>query len=222
MEPKIVREFYLLSLNPKNGYYFTYGNEFGYGILGGILMDLYREGLITFQNKKLVVVNPAATNYSIFDRPLEIVNRKGSIRVATLLGRMGIHRLFYKKEAIRLFMVNNDLIQIKKKFLGIPYNRYYPKDRDFKLSIVRRMRDLLLRNEHPTNDELLLLILIHSCRSYRALSAYREERKRMRLNMKQLLKNGSDYTQHFDQIKELSAGIRKAIMAANASRTAAT
>ena len=221
MEPKIAREYYLISINPKNGYYFNFGNEFGYGILGGILMDLYREKRIAFQDKRLVVVNPSPTNYPMFDKVIEIITKKGSIKVASLIGRMAFKGMFYRREMIELMLSNNDIIRVRKKFLGISYNRYFPTDRDFRMSLIRRVRDILLRNETPAPEELLLLALIHACQLYRALSDVREERRRMRMNMKILLKSGNNYSHDFDDIKELSSGIRKAIAAAQASHTAA-
>ena len=220
MEPKIVREFYLTALNPKNGYYYNLGTEFIYGVIGGILMDLYREQRITFQNRKLVMVNPSQTNYPIFDKALELVAKKEPVNVATLIGRMAFKGQFYKRETIGLLLANNDIFKVQKTFIGISYNRYFPADRDQKTAIIRRLRDILLRNETPVNEELLLLLLIHACQLYRALSDRRDERKRMRANMKILLRSGNQYSQDFEQMKELSSGIRRAIQAARASHAA--
>lgn len=221
MEPKITREYYLISLNPENGRHFNLGNEFGFGVLGGILMDLYREKRIAFQNKRLVVVNPSPSNYPLFDKAIEIISRKAPIRVATLLSRMTFNSRFYRKETINLLLVNKDIIQIRKKFLGIPYHRNFPSDRDFRMSIIQRIRDILLRNQTPTSEEMLLLALIHTCSLYRALSDTRAERKLIRMNMKILLKSGTNYSPDYEDIKELSAGIRKAIATAHASHTVA-
>lgn len=220
MEPKIVREFYLLSLNPKTGNYINIGAEFSYGILGSILMDLYRVGKIKFQSKSLVVVDPTITNYVIFDKTIDILKKRGSASVVNLLSRMGFKNISFKKETIKILLHNKDIALIRKTFLGIPYNRYFPVNQDLRKSLIKRIRDILLRNEKPLSDELLLLSLIHVCRLYRSLSDVRAERVFMKSNMKEILKNGTTYSSDFIQIKELQSGLRKAIMSANV--TAAT
>ena len=222
MEPKIARNFYLTALNPQNGYYYNFGSEFVYGLTAAIVLDLYREKRITLQNKKVIIVNPEATNYPVFDKVLELIGRKQPLSIAALIGRLAIRGQFYKKELIRLLELNKDLVRIRKSVIGISYNRYFPADHDYRMSVIRRMRDILLRNEEPSNEELLLLIILHACQLYRALSDIREERKRMRIRMKSILKGESCYTHDFENIKALSTGIQRAIQAAHATHTAAS
>lgn len=220
MEPKITRDFFLLSLNPKNGYYFRIGNELNYGLLGGIVADLYREKRIAFREKSLVLVDPSVTNYPFFDKVIELIKRKGAISIWSLLSRMGMSFFFYKRELTNCFLQNNDLIKVIKRFLGIPYKRYYASDRDYRASVIRSVRDILLRNQQPTPDELLLLVLIYSTRMYRPLSDIREERKIMRRKLTELFKNGAANYANFDHINELQRGLHRAIQSANARAAA--
>ena len=222
MEPKLILEFYLLSLNPKTGNYINLGSEFSYGILGSILMDLFRLGKIKFQSKSLVVFDPSTTNYVFFDKTIEILKRKKSASVSNLIVRMGFKNTSFKKEVIKTLLHNKHIVQIRKTFLGIPYNRYYPKSYEIRLSLIRRIRDILLRHEKPTSDELMLLSLIHVCRLYRSLSDIRQERALLKNNMKKLLKNGYAHSSDFMQIKELELGLRKAIMSSHAVTITAT
>lgn len=220
MEPKIAREYYLIALNPKNGSYFSLGSDFGYGVLGGILMDLYQCNRIRFQNKKIILIDNSPTNYAIFDKAIELIGKRGPVRVSTLIARMAFKGRFYKNELIELLLSNKDILRVKKKFMIFSYNRYFPADREFRLSIVRRVRDILLRNETPLPNELLLLSLIYACQIYRALSDDRAERKHMRQSLKNIIKKGNNYSPDFENVKELSTGIRNAITAARATHTA--
>ncbi|HPR32921.1 MAG TPA: GPP34 family phosphoprotein [Prolixibacteraceae bacterium] len=220
MEPNLARSFYLLSLNPKNGYYFNTGPEFQYGLTGSIVADLYFQQRVRIEKRTLYAVDPAPTNYSFFDRPLQTIEQKGGIRIASLLGRMGFRPGWYKKELIRVLLANGDLVQVPKKFLGIPYNRYFPGKSDERLAMIRRLRDILLRGEHPEGPELMLLSLVPVCRLYRAITERGAERKRARQNLKNLLKNGTQYSRQFGDIEALTKGIKGAIMAAHASHSA--
>ncbi|MCF8360265.1 MAG: GPP34 family phosphoprotein [Prolixibacteraceae bacterium] len=221
MEPDITRKFYLLSLNPDKGYYYIMGAEFQYGLPGAILCDLYYNQRITFENRKLICINPTPTNYPFFDRALQTTEKKRSVRVASLLSSMAFRGGWYKKQVIAVLLNNKDITRVRRKFLGIGYNRYYHLKRDERMTLIRRLRDVLLRNEKPEVDELLLMSLIHVCRLYRALSDQKNERKRMRETMKRIMKNGNTYTKDFENIVELSKGIKRAIAAAHAAQTSA-
>ncbi|MBN1925006.1 MAG: GPP34 family phosphoprotein [Prolixibacteraceae bacterium] len=221
MEPDITRSFYLISLNPKRGYYFIMGNEFQYGLPGAILCDLYYNQRIAFENRKLVCINPMPTNYPFFDRAMQTIEKKQPVSVASLLTTMVFRSGFYKKRIIEILLNNKDIVRVRKKFIGIPYNRYFHLKNDERMAQIRRLRDILLRNEKPNSKELLLLVLLHVCRLYHALSDQRVERKRMRETMKQIIKNGNSYTRDFENIIELSKGVRKAIVAANARHASA-
>lgn len=219
MEPKISREFYLLCLNPKNGYYFNFGNEFGYGLLGSLLLDLYKNGKIGIRQKKLVLIDAQRTNYQVFDKVIDLLEKKGPLSIPGVLYKMGFRSISLKKEFIQLMENNKDIFRQRKKFLGIPYSRYYPINSDIRTSIIRRIRDILLRGAQPSPDEMLLLPLIHTGRLYRALSDQRLERKFMRKKMKDLLKNPSFYS-NYDEVRLFHDGIRKVITASNAAQHA--
>ncbi|MGF7139123.1 GOLPH3/VPS74 family protein [Roseimarinus sediminis] len=222
MEPKLSRDFFLLSLNPKNGYYFNYGSEFGYGLLGAMLADLYRCGKIRFENKKVVLIDASPGSYPYFNQIIDLLQRKGKISISGLLGRMAFKSGFYKKELIKTLSDNGDLIMVRKKFLLIPYKRYFPAKRDERMETIRHFRNILLRNQPPVSDDLLFMSLIHICRLYRSLSDMRDERRIMRSKMKLLLKNGYQYSENYDQLKALHSGIKQAIMAAHATKGTAS
>lgn len=217
MEPKVSREFFILSLNPKSGYYHNFGNEFGYGLIGSVLMDLYRSGKISIRNKKLVVLDPTPTNYLLFDHILTIIAQKEEIAITRLLYKLGFKGQFTKRNLVKILIDNQDIVCVRKSFLGIPYKRYYTKSGEFKLSLIRRMRDILLRNEKPTMEEMYILPLIYLGRLFKALSDQREERKIMRKRLKVILKNEAYYGNNYNEMRLLQQSIRKVITASNSA-----
>jgi len=222
MEPKIIRDYYLLTLDPKNGHWLRMGNEFRIGLLGAVLADLYSAKRIGIDQQKVVLIDPTISNYPFFDTLLNLLQRKGSLRIWSLLGRMNIRYRFYKKEILKILIANNDILKIGKSIWGIPYSRYYAKNRDNRNILIRRLRDIILRNEQPQAHELLLLTVIYASRMYKILTDMRSERKIIKRKLKEMFKNGSSHFNNYEQAHQLEKGIRKAIQAANARQAAAT
>lgn len=221
METKTIQDFFLLSINPKRGTYFNAGNEFLYGLMGAMVMDLYLAGEIGFKLKYITLNRQQTTGLVFFDRAIQfIAKRKYPIKVYGLISRLGFRSRSYKKEIIRNFLERNLIIRVRKKFLFIPYNRYFPADRDARLDLVRRMRDILLRNDTWSKDEFNLLVLIQATGLYRALSDQRAERKIMRQRMKILFKN--EKNKAIDpNLLLLGEVLRRSIISANAAQHAA-
>lgn len=220
MEPKVTTDFFLLSIKPKNGYYYNAGNEFQYGLLGAIVMDLYRENRIAIENKTIFISNAEPTQMIFFDRILDLLYQKNTIRIESIFTRMGFRNERYKREVAAYLIQNKHIIKIRKKFLFIPYNRYYPANREQRMNIVRRMRDILLRKETPTPDDMYLLLLIKVTRLFKALSDRRDERKAIRQQLKVVLANGRNFFDGYENLETLSITVKRAIMAANTAKSA--
>jgi hypothetical protein len=222
MDTKTLQDYFLLSINPNRGSYYNMGNEFFYGLMAAMVVDLYSAEKIGFKLKYITLNNQQATGFVFFDRAIQLIgNRKYPIKAYGLISRLGFRSRSYKKEIVNNLLGRNLIIRVRKKFLFIPYNRYFPADRDARLDLVRRMRDILLRNDSWTNDEFKLLILIHATGLYRALSDQRAERKLMRQRMKVILKN--DRNEAIDQnLVLLGDVLKRSIISANAAQHAAT
>ena len=222
MEPKIISNYYLLSLDPQKGHWLRLGNEFRIGLLGAVLADLYFAKRIDIDKQRVILIDPSISNYPFFDALLNLLQRKGSLKIWSLLSRMNMRYRFYKKEILKILIDNNDILKISKSFWGIPYSRYYAKNRDDRNSLIRRLRDIILRNEKPQPSELLLLSVIYASSMYKTLSDLRSERKFIKHKLKEKFGKGSSNFKNFEQVYELEKGIRKAIQAANARQAVAT
>ncbi|MFA9390294.1 MAG: GPP34 family phosphoprotein [Prolixibacteraceae bacterium] len=220
MDSKITQNYFLLSLNPQKGYYYNMGTEFSYGLLGAILMDLYKANRISLANRVVTIVDASPANARYFDRVLELLQQKRSMRIGSLISRMGFRANRYKQELAEQLIQEKLLIKVRKKFLFIPYNRYYPNDREQRMSIIRRLRDILLRKEQPLPEEMYLLSLIRITRLFRALSDRRDERSAMRQQLKLIMAHSSDFTNDHQNLEVLHNAIKRAIMAAHAAKSA--
>lgn len=183
-------------------------------------MDLYREKRIAMDNRMVHIVNASPTNYPFFDRILELLDRKKMIRINSLMTRMGYRNLRYKRLFTDYLVDTNHIIRVKKRFLFIPYNRYYASDREKRTDIIRHIRDILLRHETPKAEDMYLLSLIRITRLFRAFSDRRDERKAMRQHLKLILSNGQNYFADYEHLDAIKNAIKRAIMAANAAKSA--
>ena len=180
-----------------------------------MIFDLYRTGKIAIREKKIVLIDSSSTNYLLFDNVITILQKNRALSPTRLLYKLGLKGNSSKKELVKILLKNGDIVQVRKRFLGIPYNRYFHKNSELRLSIIRRMRDILLRNERPSDDEMLLLILIKISRLYRALSDRRDERVHIRKQLKIILASKANY-KNYDDIKLLQQSIQRVITASNA------
>lgn len=220
METKIVNDYFLLAINPKRGSYFNMGNEFFYGLTGALVADLYLEGKIGFKLKYIALLNGEPTGFSFCDRALLFIrNRKFPIKAYGLVSRLGFRARSYKKEIVRHLLAKKLIIGVRKKFLFIPYMRYFPADRDARMELVRRTRDILLRGAAFSNEELALLVLIQASSLYRALSDQRAERRLMRQRYKEIIRDEKNKDPNLVLLGEV---VKRAIISANAARSAAT
>lgn len=220
MEPKIVQDYFLLAIKPETGYYYNAGNELLYGLNGAMVMDLYLGGAIDFKLKYISLTDPTlVTGVEYFDRILLFIGkRQFPIKTYGLISRLGFRAQSYKKQIVSDFIEKKLIIVVKRKFLFIPYKRYFPAQREVRFQIVRRIRDILLRGESYTKEDSCLLVLIHATGLMRALSDMRDERKIMRKRLKQIIKSNSNNTKLDENLLNLGQCIRQAIMASNAAR----
>lgn len=208
-------------LNPQRGVYHSYANDFKFGLLGASLFDLYHIGRFTFENKKLALSDKTPTSCAFLDRIIEKAARTRPLSVARFLGRLSMNFQAFKREMIRFLIDSRVIVPVRKQFLFIVYYRYFPYDSVTRQELIHRMRNVLLRNESPQENELFLILLIQVCNLYRPLSDQRAERKFMRRRAKTILSEIDRYSVDAEHLLLLHSGIRQAIITANVNRSAA-
>jgi hypothetical protein len=221
MEPKITKDFYLLVIKPNRGTYYAYANYFQYGLIGTVLFDLHREGAIRLADSRLIATASANTGFLPFDRMLDIIAKRGRLKICSMLSRTSFRFRSLKKAIVAYLIDNKIVVPAKKHFLGIPYFRYFPADREKRMLLIRRLRDILLRNESPQPDEMYLLSLIHVTQIVRALSDQGAERRHMRRRLRELLRNGQPFHPQYSEIAEITKKIKWAIAAKNVAHNGA-
>jgi hypothetical protein len=208
MEFQIVKQFILISLNPANGRIIPDRTHFSYSLSGAILMDLFLNGEIGFENKRISSSvkkngNPAhdlvADIMARSSRPrrvsywINILTRKRRVILGEIINSLG----------------DNGLIRHEKRyFLNIiPINRYYVTDTGARTKIIEELRNILLFGKSPTEQQNMLIGLIKASESYKILVRESGEKRIIRSKCKEFLKTNPLATEVDKVLQEIQAAI---------------
>lgn len=190
MDSKVTEDFIILSLNPKSGSYMIFGNYLNFGILGAVMMDLALGGRIIFEGKKMSAnLQRGITGMVVHDRMYELMSKASSPRrITTWIKRLSFNSRWYLIQTRNNLVDRAVLRKERRRFLFIPYSLHFPADPDRRKRLIIRLKDILLYNKTPEDNEMMLLGLIYSCRLHRALSDDYNERRDIRKRLVKMIK----------------------------------
>lgn len=166
----VSEEFILLLLDEKSGKQIPYTNK-SLGLAGAIIMDLTLQKKVTFDGKKLKVVDSTSTRDGFLDTFLyEIKASKKKLKLEQWLNKFSRN---YKDKFKALLARLKDLEIIKKEeekilkiFRSVRYRFLKP---EIKKNLLEQIQGVLL-DEIDSNEHLIcLLSLIKASNLYRAL-----------------------------------------------------
>ncbi len=223
MDKKVTEDFFILALNPNNGYYRVSGNYLNYGILGAILMDLALADAIELSDKTVIVKGNQISGITAFDKVLEIMSSSSKERnLRTWLRRLSGKVYNYRKELQKNLVMNGILKQERKRFLLIPYSLYFPADPTRTSRLIMRLKDIILYSKEANEQELMLLGLVFACRMHRNLADTTEERRKIRKSLVKYIKENPYAEGVSKTVIEMQAAITASITAAVIASSAAS
>ena len=207
----LVEKFVLLARHPEKARFVTAGTQLWYGIAGALLMEMslqerieIRDGRVNLKNDKKIT-DPMLS---------EIAGMMGKAAKSRKI-RYWINRIYrnankYKKEIITDLVKKGVLRQERKNFLGlIPYTSNYIRDRRTREKLIRHFKMAVL---HPSSTEvtgadLALLGLIEASKMHKTLSSDKDELKRIKKELKQVIEKSPIAGIVDKTIKEVQAAI---------------
>lgn len=215
MDKKVTEDFFILALNPNNGYFRVSGAYLTYGILGSIFMDLALADAIELSGKDVIVKGNMYSGDPAFDKILETMRSSSRVRsLRTWLKRFSGRAYNFRKELQKTLVTNGILRQERKRFLLIPYSLYYPVDPNRTSKLTKKLSDIILNNKSANEQELMILGLIFACRMHRNLADTVDERRRIRKALIKYIKENPYAEGVSKTIKEMQAAITASIGAA--------
>lgn len=219
MNQKVSENFIVLALNPRSGNYMIFGNYLNFGFLGAVMMDLSLGGRISLEGK-MMHANPSKgiTGMPVHDRMYaQLLKSSSPRRVSVLIRRLSFNAGWYLREMRKLLVANGTLRKERKRFLFIPYSLHFVSDINRREKLALRLKEILLYNKLPDEEEIMLLGLVYACKLHRALSDDWEERRNTRKALVKYMKESPVASGINQAVREIQVAISASIAASVAA-----
>lgn len=224
MKLNTIEKFLLLAKHPVKKRFIISEMHINYGIIGGILMEMSLENRIKLDNKSLLLENmEPSTNYLINDVSAIITKSTKTRKIRYWMTKLNRYSNKYKWLVLQE-LASKNLIGIEEsKFLGfIPIKKSYLINATARIEIIEELRQIILFKKEISDENMGLLGLVEACKMHTIISREKEELKRIRKELKQMIKNSPIATTVDQTIREIQAAIIASVIASSAATTAAT
>lgn len=219
MKLNILTKFLLAAQHPSKGRFIIPGMYIQYGIVGAALLEMSKDKQIDIENNKVLLIQEEKSyNPIISEIFMQIGNSK---KIRTI--KYWITKLAQKsnrfKWAILTDLEKNNLIKIERKsFLGIiPYRRHFLIDNTIRDNLISQLRNNVLFRQNLDEESILMLGLVEACKMHKIIALDRQELKKVKKELKQIIKE-SPIAETLDKtIKQIQAAIMGAIIASTAA-----
>lgn len=223
MKLDLLEKFILLAHHPEKRRFLISDLPINYGLIGAMLLDMSLEERIDIQNDDLILKDHRnISNPMIAEIATTIHQSKKKRKVKYWVMKFGQKASKYKRRILESLEKKNIIEIERKKFLGlIPYIKTNVSDRRLRDRLVQEVRENVLNRRDIADEDTLMLGLVESCKMYRALSADKEEIKRMKANLKDILKDSPIADSIDKTVKQVQSAIIVSVIASSTAATAA-
>lgn len=222
MKLNTITKFILAAQHPSKGRFIISGMYIQYGIVGAALLEMSKDKQIDIENNKVLLIQEEKSyNPIISEISMQIGNSK---KIRTI--KYWITKLAQKsnrfKWAILTDLEKNNLIKIERKsFLGIiPYRRHFLIDNTIRDNLISQLRNNVLFRQNLDEESILMLGLVEACKMHKIIALDRQELKKVKKELKQIIKE-SPIAETLDKtIKQIQAAIMGAIIASTVAASA--
>lgn len=210
MHNSILKRFILFTLHPERGRIRTEYTRMRYCLIGAFLFDLLLKGEIKVEEKRLIP-SIRRNGDPLHDTPADIIDRSPRPRkLSYWIYRLSWKSRFIMKQALLQLSSSAIVRHEKHYFLGfLSFNRYYLSDRRVQNDIIKEIREVLILNNVPSKEQMMMLSLIRASESEKILTDNREERKLFRRKIKEI--TGSYAGNSDSAIYEIQKAVMSAI-----------
>ena len=220
MELTLSEELMLIALNDEKGHLVNMGANMQFGLAGAILMELAEMKKIDVREKTVHLTQPGPVSDSILNEAIGLFRQSSKPRKLNYwIMKFGNRANKWKKMILKSLVHKHILVEKEKRFLGIiPYKRYPMVNPTYENEVKNRIRKITLQDSVASEEELMLIGLVHVCDLSTEIFKEKSERKIAKKKMKEL----SAHNPYSKVINETQAAITAAIVASIAASAAAT
>lgn len=221
MKLNTLSKFLLIAHHPEKGRFLISDIHINYGIIGAALLEMSLDGQLKIEENKLTLLRDGNSENSIIaEISKEIRVSKKTRKIRYWITKLARKSRKYKWE-ILADLEKNKLLRIEdKKFLGlIPYRKSYLIQSNTRRDLIHQLKKDALYGRDLSNDNILILGLIEACKMHKIITSDKEESKRLKQALKEIIKK-SPITDTLDKtIKQVQAAIVGAIVASSVAAT---
>lgn len=210
------QKIYLLGIHPnKGGIISTAYTAMDYCLLGMLFLELYQEGNIKFENKRIVVLHTKSDN-KIHRFILEKLSKsKKPLRIAHWINKF-YFSLKHIRKMVQTELMERRLIKMnQKRFLFFTWKKPYIQNKQFVFKLVSEIENRIFARPE-TKEEIFLLTFVKPAGLLRRIFPQRDKRKLANKRIIRLMKENQGSTAVADAISAA-----KAVISSVATTTAA-
>lgn len=185
---KLSEKLFCLSVNPKNGgILMNAAAALSMTIAGSVFVELLKKELVSIENGVVHLVKPTIQNdeiHEFFLKPIRLREKDRKIR--TWISWFNARGRKIRKLFLRDLVRKNVLRIEEKRFLFIPYDKVYIRDRELVESIRKEVETTLLGKSSPTDDSIILAVMAGKTNLLQRVFPERAQRKEATRNLKKL------------------------------------
>ena len=189
MKDNLLEKFILMALDPHKGKFLIDSLSLNYGIAGAILLELSELNKIEIKNKRLFLVDKKLTGNTVLDASIKLINNsKRNKKVKFWINKIGNKSTRFKKHVLSDFKVKGIVNIHKTNYVWglIKVYRYKLVNSNAVLDIRNKLKKIVLENEKPDIDQLMLLSLMNSCKLIRVIFTNKKEHKAAKKRIKEI------------------------------------
>jgi hypothetical protein len=176
---KLSEKLFCLTVNPKNGgILLSASSALGITLTGSVFVELMNKKIISIQNGLVHVQNTgiqADEIHDFFMRHLRV--RKKDRKLRRWISFFNIRRRKIQRLFIRSLVRKDVLRTEEKRILFIPYEKVYIMNRDLIESVRAEVENAALGIGNPTEESLILAVLVLKSNLLRRIFPERSKRK---------------------------------------------
>ena len=205
----------MVAQHPSKGRFLISDMYINYGIIGAALLEMSLDKQIKIEEDKLILLkNRNLDNPIISEISMEIRNSKKPRKI-----KYWVTKLARKSRKFKWIILNDlekdNLLRIEnRKFLGlIPYRKSYLIDGTTRENLISQLRSNVLFRHNLNEDSILMLGLVEACKMHKIITSDREELKKLKKELKEIIKESPIADTVDKTIKQVQAAIIGAVVA---------
>jgi hypothetical protein len=206
----------LLALNDK-GWFGNSEQRIRFGLAGALLFELENRGEIEIAGDQVRITGARETGDKVMDSALEALRKSKK----TLNLKKAIQRIVYKsglkwRVLLKNLIKKNILKKEEYHLFGIFHQDKYPiVNIELKKRVLGELYSKLMGGSELSNEELMLLSIMKTCRMIDKNFLLQEHFLKVRLKVREITEFKEPLSETTRKIKEIQEAIRLAILASN-------